>query len=105
MAKSNRLEEILEAERAHGDMVGSNVSLARGVESVSRDGTRGHHERDYQALGLFLLPAFLKRFSCEVSFAGAQAVGYMFFHIYHSGHVADGAMIFLGCQEWARDVG
>ena len=49
------LEDLPDAEQAHGNVTGPNVGIAREIASVCHDVLTCHRERGYQAVGIFLL--------------------------------------------------
>ena len=61
------MDEILGAEQDNEQLNGLSPRVCQEMRSVCHDVLSAHHERDYQASGLFLLPSIWKYPSVEVA--------------------------------------
>ena len=77
-----RPDELLSAEQAHEHTVGVENNTAREILSICHDILTADHERDYQALGMFLLPSIWKYLACEMVTVESDPPTSVRFHSY-----------------------
>ena len=106
LSGSLRLEEYVGAEQAVGNTEGAFAQTAQDVRSICRDAMTAHHERGYQALGMFLVPAIWEYLAIEVAALGIQNGAEISPHVYPACPTADESMIFLvsrnGHSMWGK---
>ena len=93
MAIGWRLGEFLGADQAYEYTRGTDTNTAREIQSIWHDIRSANHERDYQALGLPLLPSIWKYLAIAVAVVGIQAGGAAMFHSYTACPIANKAQI------------
>ena len=94
LASSLRLGEFLNAEQAWEQAVDEPSEVAKEIRSICHDALTAGHERDYQALGMFLLPALWKCVAVEVVVVEIQSWGVAVFHTYPACPVSNDTVIF-----------
>ena len=95
LASGLRLDEFMGAEQAMGRSMGETTDVAIEIRSICRDALTADHERDYQALGLFLLPSIWKYLACEVVVVEIRARVGSVFHTYPACPVENESIIFF----------
>ena len=78
-----------------GRSMGETTDVAIEIRSICRDALTADHERDYQALGLFLLPSIWKYLACEVVVVEIRARVGSVFHTYPACPVENESIIFF----------
>ena len=106
LASNLRLGEFLNAEHAWGQAVDGTSGVSKEIRSICHDALTAGHERDYQALGMFLLPALWKCVAAEVVVIEIQSWGGAVFHAYPACPVSNETVIFLvahqGHMMWGK---
>ena len=87
--------EVFGAEQACEQAALINLRVSLGINSISRDVSAEDHERGYQALGMFLLPAIWKFVACEVAALEIQPTEAVVFHLSPSYPISNRTMMFL----------
>ena len=105
MASGLRLDELSGAVQALEQAMGEPTEVAMGIRSLCHDAIPADHERDYQALGMFLMPSIWEYLACEVVVLEIQANQGAIFHTYPACPVGNDTVIFLVARQMARDVG
>ena len=95
LASTLRLGEFLTAEQAWEQAAGETTEVSQGIRSIFHDALTAGHERDYQALGMFLLQAMWKCVAVEVVVLEIQSIGGAVFHTYPACPVSNETAIFL----------
>ena len=65
LASGLRIDEFLGEEQAMEHSMDTPTDVAREIQSICHDALTADHERDYKALGTFLLPSIWKYLACE----------------------------------------
>ena len=106
MASGLRLGEYLGAEQAMDRSMGEKTDVASEIRSICHDALTADHERDYQALGMFLLPSIWKYLACEVVVVEIHATAGSTFHTYPACPLTNDTVIFLiahqGHMMWGK---
>ena len=82
LASNLRLGEFLNAEQAWGQAADETSDVSKEIRPICHDALAAGHERGYQALGMFLLPALWKCVAVEVAAIEIQRWGGAVFHTY-----------------------
>ena len=94
------------AEQAMEQSMGDTRDVEVEIRSICHDALTAEHERDYQALGMFLLPSIRKYIACEVAVVEIRATNGSTFHTYPECPVANETVIFLiahhGHMMWGK---
>ena len=75
LASNLRLGEFLSAEQAWEQAADETSEVSKEIRAICHDAMMAGHERDYQALGMFLLPAVWKCVAVEVAVVEIQSWG------------------------------
>ena len=75
--------------------MGETANVASEIRSICHDALTAEHERDYQALGQFLLPSIWKYLACEVVVVEIRSKVGAVFHTYPAFPVENESLIFL----------
>ena len=89
------MDEYMSAEQAWEQAADEKSDVAKEIRSICHDALTAGHERGYQALGLFLLPAMWKCTAGEVAAMGIQNLAGAVFHTYPACPVSNETVIFL----------
>ena len=73
---------------------GANAQTAQAIRSICHDVLPAHHERNYQAFGVFLFPAIWKYLATEVTVLEIQNDSDVFPHVRPACPTANESMIF-----------
>ena len=89
-----------------GRSMGETANVASEIRSICHDALTAEHERDYQALGQFLLPSIWKYLACEVVVVEIRSKVGAVFHTYPAFPVENESLIFLiahqGHMMWGK---
>ena len=77
-----RTDEIMGEEQAQEQSADVNTQAGWGIRAICHDILSANHDRDYQALGMFLLPAVWKFAASEVAVIEIQPNDKAIYHLY-----------------------
>ena len=95
LASNLRLGEFMNADHAWGQAADETSEVSKEIRSICHDALTAGHERDYQAFGMFLLPALWKCVAADVVVIEIQSWGGAVFHTYPACPVSNETVIFL----------